>query len=150
VVDTSALRQTGGDLTKGDWPSVRAAARLGVLTLHLPSPALQELVDLRQRDLEKLSRLEGDASRLRKQLFGSADADRPSTMSDAEIRVLARNYRKEVIAWFNETGSVLDEPRVSHAELVERILAKRRLVSHARAPIDISPHWWLRVGMGRS
>ncbi|MGO9872699.1 MAG: hypothetical protein ACLPVY_02780, partial [Acidimicrobiia bacterium] len=68
IVDTSTLRQTGGSLMKGDWPALRAAARLGLLTLHLPSCVLQELVDLRERDLKKLSKLEVDASTLRRQL----------------------------------------------------------------------------------
>ncbi len=126
VVDSSSLRQTGGNVTKGDWPSLRAAARLGRLSLHLPSCVLQELVDLRTRDLKQLSKLERDASMLRTQLFTRAPADAPRPLTEDQIVELVRDYRDELTGWFADAGSVLDEPHVSHTEIVERILAKRR------------------------
>lgn len=127
VIDTSVLRQVGGDLTRGDWPSFLAAARLGVVSLHLPIPVLHELVDLRKRDLARLSKLERDATRLRTQLMDASElTHQPRKLSAAQVLELSSRYRDELIAWFGQAGSILDEPAVTHTELVERILAKRR------------------------
>ena len=69
VVDTSVIRQGEGDLSRGDWPTLKAAARLGLITIHLPAPVLKELVDHRKRDLRKWAKAEADVRAMRRVFF---------------------------------------------------------------------------------
>lgn len=127
VVDTSVIRRTNGDLTRGDWPALRAACRLGLITLHLPTVALQELVDHRRRDFGSLIRLERDAYALRQRLDTPRTNDFEwHTIVEAGVDRRCDDYRSSVSSWFAELGSVLADPSVAHSELVDRILAKRR------------------------
>lgn len=128
VVDTSVVRQVAGDLTRGDWPTLHAAARLGACTLHLPAVVLQELIDLYRRDLTRLKKIEGQAAELRDRLrlsSGNFPASQAS-FSETKIDELCDLYGREVKTWFQDVGSVLPHPRVTHEELVERLLRGRR------------------------
>lgn len=119
-----------GDLSKGDWPSLHAAARLGLITLRLPGVVLQELVDHRRRDFGQLQDVERRARELRLRLFGSADGAPGVTHRGPDvarrIEDLCTEYADRLVAWFEEVGSVLPDPTVSHGELVRRVLARRR------------------------
>lgn len=128
VVDTSIMREVGGDLTRGDWPALRAAARLGSCTLHLPAVVLQELVDHRRRDLARLDKTERQAAQLRDRLrlSNTGTAAMHVSLSRAKIEELCDLYGRELTEWFHDVGSVLHHPRVTHQELVERLLRRRR------------------------
>lgn len=127
VVDTSVLRQVQGDLGRGDWPALRAAQRLGLLTLHLPTVVLRELVDHRRRDYGSLVRLERDAYKLRARLGELRPNDTAwYLILESQVEDRCRDYSEAVTEWFSAPGSVLAEPAVTHTELVERVLAKRR------------------------
>lgn len=128
VVDTSVIRRTRGDLTAGDWPVLRAAARLGLVDLRLPSVVLQELVDHRRRDLAKLQELERKVDRQRRDLLGDEDplSSRTLPLSDARLNEACAVYAEFVSEWFRDAGSVLDDPDVAHSELVARALERRR------------------------
>lgn len=128
VVDTSVIRRTRGDLTAGDWPVLRAAARLGLVHLRLPSVVLQELVDHRRRDLAKLQELERKVNQQRRDLLGDDDglSSRTLALSDAQLNEACSIYAEFVSEWFRDAGSVLNDPDVSHSELVARVLERRR------------------------
>lgn len=127
VVDTSVLRRTKGDLTSGDWPALLAAQHLGLFTLHIPTVVLHELVDHRRRDYGELIKLEREAHRLRSQLGETRRDELPRhLMLRHRTTQLCSEYSDAVSAWFSAPGSVLPDPAVTHSELVERVLARRR------------------------
>lgn len=119
-----------GDVGKGDWPTLHAAARLGLIALRLPNVVLQELVDLRRRDLAQLLDLESRARDLRLRLFRTREAGAEPTNSGLARRnavdELCADYEAGLAVWFDEAGSVLPDPAVTHHELVRRVLARRR------------------------
>lgn len=128
-MDTSVLRQVKGDLTRGDWPVLRAAARLGLLEFRLPSVVLSELVDHRRRDFSEIAEHETKAERLRRDIGAPANNSRSATNPEHHSRKVAQdcdNYKDALRAWFGEVGQVLADPTVSHSELVDRVLARRR------------------------
>jgi len=131
VIDTSVLRQAKGNLSLGDWPILRAAARLGLFHLRLPAVVLQEVVDHRRRDLLQLMDMERKVARLRGELLGRVPSETPqpadnSSLNEARVQDVCADYANQVRAWFEEVGSVLDHPSVPHNELVARVLARRR------------------------
>lgn len=130
VVDTSVLRRARGDISKGDWPALRAAARVGLLAPQLPSVVLQEAIDHRRRDLRQLVDLELKAAQLREELFSEPRApwepSRPRAVTTVQVEQQCARYAAELAAWFQEVGAVLRDPSVAHSELVERVLARRQ------------------------
>jgi hypothetical protein len=131
VVDTSVLRQVKGNLARGDWPVLRAAGRLGLLAFRVPAVVLQELVDHHRRDLLQIAELERKLERLRSDVLDRPDEDSAPQRSErrldeGSITRQCSGYADDVRAWFDEVGSVLDDPAVPHRELVDRILARRR------------------------
>jgi hypothetical protein len=134
VIDTSVLRQAKGNLGLGDWPILRAAARLGWFTLLLPAVVLQEVVDHRRRDLFQLMDFERKATRLRDELLGRSSSGTPQSadfpaLDEARIQEMCADYANQVRAWFEEVGSVLDHPSVAHHDLVERVLLRLPRIS---------------------
>lgn len=131
VVDTSVLRRVKGNLALGDWPVLRAAGRLGLVVFRLPGVVLQELVDHHRRDLLQLSELERKLGRLRREVLdrpaeANAQRHRERPLDDAQVSRRRKEYADDVRAWFDEVGSVLADPAVTHRELVDRLLARRR------------------------
>lgn len=124
VVDTSVLRKVGGDLRKGDWPTLRAAARNGIVTLCLPYTVLMELVDHRRRDIGRLAKVEAEHRALRSRIFG--ESSRLSVGDALDVERVLEQYTDNLVAWFEETGRVLPQPSVGHEALTERLLAKRK------------------------
>ena len=137
VVDTSVLLQARGNLSLGDWPILRAAARLGLFHLRLPAVVFQEVVDHRRRGLLQLMDMERKVARLRTELLGCVPGAAPQPanlnfLDEARIQEMCADYVDQVRTWFEEVGSVLDHPSVPHHDLVERVLARKRPFSEGK------------------
>jgi hypothetical protein len=155
VIDTSVLRQAKGNLSLGDWPILRAAARLGLFYLRLPAVVLQEVVDHRRRDLLQLMEMERKVARLRTELLGRVLGETPQPadqrpLNEAQIQEMCADYANQVRAWFEEAGSVLDHPSVPHHELVERVLARRRPFSEGEKGYRDALIWYSTLECARS
>lgn len=129
VVDTCLLISTQGEVTRGAWPTVLAAARNGWFELVLPRVVLLEAVDHRRRALDQLFKdreaLERDEVRLRR--LDRRRDHYPQWLPGVDDRSrLLEDYRQELCVYFSERGEVREHPAISHEELVIRVLAGRK------------------------
>ena len=136
VVDSSVIERAPGNLSNKEWAPLIRAATLGYCSVAIPAVVLAEIVAHRKRALAELrDELKRD-TRKHARLVGHLDDWSPLLdEDDGDLQRRADMYGDQVISTFGQEASVLPYPSVSHEELVNRVLARRRPFTGARRGI---------------